>query len=84
MIWRLTWSIRARKDQTRLDEETHQRVLRALERFCEIGYGDVKLLHGRERISRLRVGDWRVFFVLDSQSETLTVLRVLHRREAYR
>ncbi len=35
---------------------------------------------------RLRVGDWRVRFHQDQQKEkqVIRILRVLHRREAYR
>jgi len=33
---------------------------------------------------RLRVGDWRVILHLDQEQEVLYVLRVSHRREAYR
>jgi mRNA interferase RelE/StbE len=38
------------------------RVLAALHRFAESGEGDVKALSGREEL-RLRVGDYRLFFV---------------------
>ena len=33
---------------------------------------------------RLRVGDWRVFYDADQESKTVVILRVMHRREAYR
>lgn len=59
-------------------------MLRTLERFCETGYGDIKLLNGPAHILRLRSGDWRIFLVADYESKTVTVIRILHRREAYR
>jgi hypothetical protein len=37
-------------------------VLSALHRFAESGAGDVKALQGREEL-RLRIGDYRLFFV---------------------
>ena len=33
---------------------------------------------------RLRVGDWRVFYDVDQESKAVVILRVMHRREAYR
>jgi len=33
---------------------------------------------------RLRVGDWRIFYDVDQESKTVVILRVMHRREAYR
>lgn len=41
------------------------RILLALTRYSETGEGDVKRLTDREGLCRLRVGKWRVFFVLD-------------------
>lgn len=57
-------------------------ILSALHRFVESGVGDVKSLRGREEL-RLRVGDYRLFFVCPDTA-TVEILRVLHRREAYR
>jgi mRNA-degrading endonuclease RelE of RelBE toxin-antitoxin system len=58
------------------------RILTALHRFAESGVGDVKRLKGETEELRLRVGDYRVRFT--EESDTLSVDRVLHRREAYR
>ena len=57
-------------------------VLSALRRFAELGVGDVKALQGREEL-RLRIGDYRLFFVCPD-ADTIQVLRVRHRGEAYR
>ncbi len=54
-----------------------------LETFASTGHGDVKKLKGSDREYRLRVGDWRVRFER-LEAGVYRVLRVLHRREAYR
>ncbi len=59
------------------------RILSALHRFAESGTGDVKALEGDVEELRLRVGDYRLFFVLTSD-DVIEVRRVRHRREAYR
>jgi mRNA-degrading endonuclease RelE of RelBE toxin-antitoxin system len=41
-------------------------------------------LAGRDDLHRLRVGDWRVLFVLEDGGRTMGILRVLNRRNAYR
>ena len=66
----------------RLDKATAMRVLAALHRFADSGEGDVKALQGRDEL-RLRVGDYRIFFVTPD-NDTLEIRRALHRREAYR
>ena len=60
-----------------------QCVKRAVEPFAEIGVGNIKRLQGIDAPEfRPRVADYRVCFHQDS--ETLLILRVRNRREAYR
>ena len=84
MTLRLLWAPRAAKERDGLDTVTRARVLTAIERLAETGAGDVKALRGSPGLYRLRVGDWRVVFALDSARTDLVVERVAHRREVYR
>jgi mRNA interferase RelE/StbE len=45
-------------------------------------YGTEKL-SGQERY-RLRQGDYRVLYVVDDGTPTVTIVRIGHRRDAYR
>jgi mRNA-degrading endonuclease RelE of RelBE toxin-antitoxin system len=66
-----------------LDKGISRRVKQAVERFADTGGGNVKRLQGIDPPEyRLRVGDYRVRFHMDD--ETVQVLRVRNRREAYR
>jgi mRNA-degrading endonuclease RelE of RelBE toxin-antitoxin system len=66
-----------------LDKGIARRIKHAVERFAGTGAGNVKRLQGIDPPEyRLRVGDWRVRFA--QVDETVRVLRVLNRREAYR
>ena len=66
-----------------LDKGIARRVKQAVERFADTGAGNVKKLQGIDPPEyRLRVGDYRVRFHQDD--ETIRVLRVKNRREAYR
>ena len=67
-----------------MERRTRERVLAALERLAETGRGDVVKMQGHDREWRLRVGDYRVRLTFEFQSQTIQVLRVRHRREAYR
>jgi mRNA-degrading endonuclease RelE of RelBE toxin-antitoxin system len=51
--------------------------------YLTTGAGDVKKLHPPRHEFRLRVGDYRVLF-LPKEELTIEVLRVLHRKNAYR
>lgn len=82
MIRRVVWTPAALRDARRLGRETAQRVGRALDRYVETGYGDVKTLIDRKDQKRLRVGKTRVIFI--ERDDLLEVLGVLPRDKAYR
>ncbi|MSQ13216.1 MAG: plasmid stabilization protein [Dehalococcoidia bacterium] len=75
---------RARRDLRDLDKPIAERVVSGIERFAETEAGNVKHLRGQDGELRLRVGDWRVRFTLDPEQGIMNVLRIRHRREAYR
>jgi mRNA-degrading endonuclease RelE of RelBE toxin-antitoxin system len=82
-VKRIAWTEQAKADIRGLDKVTAMRVLSVLHRFAESGTGDIKSLQGDAEELRLRIGDYRLFFVLASD-DVIEVLRVRHRREAYR
>jgi mRNA interferase RelE/StbE len=40
-------------------------------------------LHGYKDLWRIRVGDYRVVYIIDDDRKTVSVTRVAHRREVY-
>lgn len=77
------WTELALQDMAALDKEIARRVKQTVERFAQTGAGNVKRLQGIDPPEfRLRAGDWRVRFHHDA--DTIRVLRVRNRREAYR
>jgi mRNA interferase RelE/StbE len=42
-----------------------------------------KKLKGYKDQWRVRVGDWRVLFIIDDTAKLVTITRVAHRREVY-
>ncbi|HMD70803.1 MAG TPA: type II toxin-antitoxin system RelE/ParE family toxin [Bryobacteraceae bacterium] len=84
MAERVIFSAEARADIRAIDRETALRVLKALARFLLTSTGNVKQLEGFDpQQYRLRVGDWRVIF-RKSGADTIEVVHVRNRREAYR
>jgi len=41
-------------------------------------------LRGRENRWRIRVGDYRIIYEIDESKSLVIILRIKHRREAYR
>lgn len=59
-----------------------RRIGWAIDRFTTSGLGDVKKLTGQRGEFRLRVGDWRVRFTIDAESQAMVILQVVRRNEA--
>ena len=84
-VWRYVLTRRAVRDMERLDRSIRQRVFVALDRFvADPSRGDIRKLEGGLGEWRLRVGDWRVRYEVDTDAQTIVVLRVLPRGRAYR
>jgi len=84
MAQRVIFSDEARADIRAIDRDTALRLLEALARFLQTEAGNVKQLQGFDPPQyRLRVGAWRLIF-RKSGLETIEVVRVRNRREAYR
>ena len=79
----IEWTEPALEDMAALDKGIARPVKQTVERFADTGAGNVKRFRGIGPPEyRLRVGDYRVRFHLEG--ETIQVLRVRNRREAYR
>jgi len=64
-------------------------ILKTIHRLAETGSGRVKALQGDTGENRLRVGDYRVRFTVESEGhageqETLRIHSVRNRKDAYR
>ena len=82
MIRRVVFRPAAVRDFERLDRTVQIRIDAALTRYATTGHGDVKALKGRQGEFRLRVGKWRVFFVLEAP-DWVKILGIDNRGQAY-
>ncbi|MCH7847488.1 MAG: type II toxin-antitoxin system RelE/ParE family toxin [Planctomycetes bacterium] len=76
---------RAERDLNRLPHDLFDRVIRAVKSLADNPrpQGSRKLT-ASENDWRIRVGDYRVLYEIDDPSQAVRVMRVRHRREAYR
>jgi len=80
---KIAWTDQAKADLRAIDQATALRILHVIARYLAMGEGDVKRLQDVEPPElRLRVGDYRVRF--HDLGDSIVVLAVKHRREAYR
>ena len=80
---KIVWKEQARNDLRAIDRASALQILHGLDRFSATGEGDVKRLQNIEPPEfRLRVGNYRVRF--SDLGDTILILTVKHRRDAYR
>jgi mRNA interferase RelE/StbE len=81
--WTIRFLRRADKDMERLDPQVRERLLVAIDRLAADDPSlDIRRLVGSEQF-RMRVGDWRLRFTRDTETQTVLVDRVLPRGRAY-
>jgi mRNA interferase RelE/StbE len=85
MSYRVAVANSAKRDLRHLDPNLQRRIairLRALKNTPRPA--GVAKLRNRENEWRIRVGDFRIIYEIDDEEHLVTVLRIRHRREAYR
>ncbi len=83
-MYKVTITSRAERDLKRLDRSLKNRVVAAI---LALGSdprpaGSIKV-KSEEGVRRIRIGDWRVGYMIDDAASGVTVIRVGHRREFY-
>ena len=79
--WRIVLAPKASKVLRRLGRSDRERLQDAIN---GLPAGDVKRLQGQQEFYRLRVGGWRVIFVMDPAQQTIFVALISPRGDAYR
>ncbi|MFZ1239978.1 MAG: type II toxin-antitoxin system RelE/ParE family toxin [Anaerolineae bacterium] len=83
--YRIEWKRSAAKELKRLPSDVIQRVLQAVEGLASnaVPSGAVRL-RGTEHTFRLRVGDYRIVYIVEQAILRIEIVRVRHRSEVYR
>lgn len=76
---------RAERDLKRLSPDDFHRIVSRIKTLAEESrpYGCRKIT-GSKSDWRIRVGDYRIIYEIDEKNKVVRIMRVRHRREAYR
>lgn len=81
----ITFTRSARKELERLDEPLASRVFRQIEDLAENPRPvECRKLVGKEDLWRIRIGDYRVVYLISDGEKKVDVIAVRHRKEVYR
>ena len=74
----------AQKELDALDDTLFNRIDRKVLALAEMPRpAGCKKLKGHRDLWRIRVGDWRVLYIIDDSVQLVRVTRIAHRREVY-
>ena len=68
----------------KLDRTVQRRIGRRIDRLASDPRAGAAKLRGVDDVWRARVGDYRILYVIEDERLVVVVVRVAHRREAYR
>jgi len=75
---------KAVKELKSLPKDIQSMIMEALKEMRSSPFaGDVRKIRGEEAYRR-RIGDYRIEFILDLEEKTIAILRISHRRKAYK
>jgi mRNA interferase RelE/StbE len=81
----VTFSRSARKELEKLPPQSLERIFQKIEFLAaQPRPAGCKKLKGGQNLWRIRVGDYRVIYSLNDARQTVDVIAVRHRSEAYR
>lgn len=74
----------ARKELDALPDLVLARVIRKLESLADVPRpAGCKKLKGYKDQWRIRIGNWRVVYLIDETVKLVSIVRIAHRREVY-
>jgi len=83
-MYKLSITRRAEKEIRQLDRQTKNRIVEAINALANQPRpaGCRKVL-SEEGVWRIRVGDWRIGYLVDDKEDAITIIRIANRKEFY-
>jgi len=78
--YKIYWKKSAEKDLLSLDQKIVPRIIDNIESFPN----SYRKLHGTNKIYRIRVGNYRIVYLADTEENIVTIYYIRHRKEVYR
>lgn len=83
--YRIEWKASALHELKKLDRQAVPRIVAAVESLADNPFPTgVRKLQGTEHTYRMRVSDYRVLYEVYRNSIRIQIVRVRHRKDAYR
>ena len=85
MTYSVSLTRRARRDLESIPSYNQQKIAKKIDALAhDPRMNGVVKLEGNDELYRLRFGDYRIIFSIEDRELVVLVIRVSHRRDAYR
>lgn len=75
----------AEKESQKIEKKSLRRIVASIKTLSENPFSPrSKKLIGSDSHYRLRVGQYRVLYEIDSKNKVITIFRIRHRKDAYK
>ncbi len=83
--YEIRWKNSAERDLRKISSAQIPQIIKAIESMVDNPFPPQhRKLRGSERDYRIRVGDYRVIYQVETKTKVIVIYHVRHRREAYR
>ncbi len=83
--YQIEWKRSAQKELRKLPAEMIQQIIAAVDALSENPFPpDCRKLTGSEQTWRIRIGNYRIIYNVFSSTLVIEIVRVAHRKDAYR
>jgi mRNA interferase RelE/StbE len=83
--YRVEWKVSALRELKRIDRQDVPRIVAAVGVLADDPFPiGIRKLQGAEHTYRIRVGDCRILYEVYQNSVRIQIIRVRHRKDAYR
>jgi len=83
-MYKISITNRAEKDLKRLERSTKNRIVTTILSLAEEPRpAGCRKIQSEEGVWRIRVGNWRIAYIIDVLSQEITIIRIAHRKEFY-
>ena len=84
-LFKINWKTSSERDLRKIDKQFIPRIVDAIESLANNPFpSQSKKLKDTESSFRLRIGDYRIIYQVDSQKKEIIIYHLRHRKDAYR
>ena len=86
MPYKIIYTVSANKELAEIPKPEYKKVVAAINSLAEnpFPYGSLKLEGTKEKLYRIRKGNYRIIYSVEHNIITVTILKIAHRKDVYR